>query len=360
MKDLKSVLEEAHASRRVHPFLLIVMALLGVLFIGIPGWLTIQNLRIRSAANHAVSESQAAVDQVKGIADSLRQVLDDEPVQLLATLALANPAKKNELEQYLAGRVKEIRQVQLYLPDLATFDPGTIEANGYALLEMFMTAEKGLEIPLQIHGSLKPPMLVDAAVVRSSEAIAGYLVILLDPEYLLSHFAPEDVSTGYISLTQNNGRQAPTTLKQIGQPARAGEVPDRQQVPGTLFRVEMPMVQQAEFLGVSTLVTFLLFGLLTISSAVFLYRKNEQWESEHRPEHVPSGLVKEPAAEAIPGVADNGLRSEVAGMSAPISTPRAPSAERRPVPAPLKPDLPQKPAQQPDPPPMRLRYDVQE
>ncbi|HLF29728.1 MAG TPA: phosphomannomutase/phosphoglucomutase [Xanthomonadales bacterium] len=359
MKDWKAIKESALASRRVDRRLLIVMALFGVLLIGIPGWMTIQNLRARDAANRATAESQAAVEQVAGVATSLQQVLDDQQVQILAARALQEPAKAIDLEHYLSGRISEIKDVQLYSPNLREFDPNALAANGYAVLEMLRSAEKGLNQPLQMHGSLKPPMLVDAVAVRTGDTIAGYLVVLVESEYLLSRFAPGAVSTAYISLTQNNGRQPPTVLKHIGQAKPAEDVPDRQQVGGTLFRVEMPMVLQPEFLAGSALVSFLVLGLLMLGAAGFLYRRNEQWGQEHQPARVSTELgggaendsatEATEAAPAAPGPVPTRQRDSE-------ETSRLPQAKPLPRPA----DLEQASLQQPDPPPMHLRYDLKQ
>ncbi|MBS1132744.1 MAG: phosphomannomutase/phosphoglucomutase, partial [Proteobacteria bacterium] len=346
--DPKATLQHMLASRHVDFRWLVLMALFGVLLIAVPAWLSLSDMGTRRTADRAEQEGLTAADRVAEIAASLQRLLDDEQVQALAARALAQPDKTADLEQYLSGRTSEISGVKLYPPDLQAFDPAALPANGYALLEMLMAARDGLNPPLQLHAGLKPPMLVEATAVKEGEALAGYLVILVDPEYVLSRFDPDMSESSYISLTQNNGRQASSVLKQRGNPAKTDTVPNKLLVNGTLFRVELPMVFETETLHTPVLITFLILGLLLLALSVYLYRKNQQWELE-RP---PAKLVPAYSADAEP-----------------LASPAEPaSAETRIVsrapPAPARvPDLPsRRPEEESEegPPRMRLPYELKE
>lgn len=344
MKDVKATLQELLAAvgkRRVDTRLIVVMVVFAGLLIGLPIWLKGADMSSRHAADQAMSEGQHVVTTVMDAAASLQRTLEDDQTQALAVRALAEPDKAGDLQHYLSGLVGEIKQVQLYPGDLKAFNPVAAGADGYALLEMFMAAENGLSPPLQLHGSLQPPMLVAATAVKSGDSIAGYIAITVDPEYILSRFKPDTSSVGYVSLSQNNGRQAATVLKQYGALEPAGKITQKLPVGGTLFRIELPLVFHAELMNTSVLVTALVLGVLMLAAAGVLFLKNRQWSREQ-----PAGKVLAAIPEPPPEVEDTGLREEPVPTEPPVLKPK-----------PLDPPPRQ---QEPDPPPMRLRYDIKQ
>lgn len=341
MKDLKATLQQVLASRHVDTRLLALVALFAVLLIAVPAWLTVVDMGNSRAAGLATGEGQAAVEHVTEIAESLQRVLDDEQVQALAAQVVAQPGNLDELKKYVSGLASGITDVQIYSPELKSFDPGAIEANGYALLDMLTTANNGLNVPLQFHANLQPPMMVDAVAVKREEMIVGYMVILIDPEYVLTQFEPDNSESGYISLTQNNGRQASTVLKQRGEQEKANTVPEKLMVGGTLFRVELPMVTYNETMGGSVLIAFLVLGVLLLALAVFIYRKNQQWERD-QPKAIGVPAVSR-ATETTPAPEPTDADFAAQALT-PRATPAATSLRAR----------------EPEPPRMHLRYDIEQ
>jgi phosphomannomutase/phosphoglucomutase len=343
MKDVKATIQELLAAvgkRRVDTRLIVVMAMVAGLLIGLPIWLKGADMRSRHAADQALSEGHHAVTMVTDAAASLKRTLEDDQTQALAVLALAEPGKAEDLRHYLSRLVSEIKQVQLYPADLKAFNPVAAGVNGYALLEMFMAAENGLSPPLQLHGSLQPPLLVVATAIKNNDSIAGYIAITVDPEYILSRFAPDTSRIGYVGLSQNNGRQAATVLKQYGSLEPAGKFTQKLPVGGTLFRIELPLVVHAELIHTPALVTALVLGVLMLAAAAVLFLKNRQWSREQPPEQVIAA-ISEPSEVEVTGPREAPVPAE--------------SFARKP-----RPPDPPPPPQQPDPPPMRLRYDIQQ
>ncbi len=123
---------------------------------------------------------------------------------------------------------------------LDTLNPDEFGPNGYAVYDMVLsTLESGKGL-MQVHFVLQPPRLFDSAVIKSGEQVVGVMVVELDLEYLLAGFDPDYSSLGFISLTQYNGRQRVSHLREWGDPSIQDEIPDRIPVPGTLFRIEFP------------------------------------------------------------------------------------------------------------------------
>lgn len=341
MKDVKATLQEllaAAGKRHVDTRLIVVMAVFASLLIGLPIWLKVADMSSRHAADQAMSEGQRIVTKVMDAAAALQRALDGDQIQALALQALTEPDKAKELQHYRLG--SEIKQVQLYPAELQAFNPVVAGANGYALLEMFMAAENGLSPPLQQHGSLQPPMLVAATAVKSGDSIAGYIAITVDPQYILSRFAPGTSGGDYVSLSQNNGRQAATVLKQYGTLETAGKMTQKLPVGGTLFRIELPLVFHAELVNTSVLVTALVLGVLMLAAAGVLFLKNRQWSQEQPPEKTIAAIPEPPEVE------------ETGPLEAPVPAESA-ALKRRPPGPPAR-------WQEAEPPPMRLRYDIQQ
>jgi hypothetical protein len=312
------------------------------------GW----RCRIRNyRAAEQSSEAQRIVGQVEELAASLQQLLVDPQTQSLALLALAEPAKLTDLTGHLSARIPQIKQARVVPMPLWKFGPAEVAGNGFALQEMMMMVQGGQQPPLQMHPSLQPPMLVDVTGLKKGEDLVGFLVIEVEPGYVLAQFNPDLSGDAYSSISQNNGRQAAATLKSMGNATSAGTFNEKLPVSGTLFRIEFPLPRAPGFLSGSVLVAALVLGLLLMVTAVILYRLNKQWVLE-RPRPMTADSRNEPLIEAAP---------------APVGTP-APESKRvagktsldEPPPAERRSAATSRAAELPDPPPMRLRYDIQE
>jgi phosphomannomutase/phosphoglucomutase len=345
MKDVKAELRQLVAlagNRHVDVRLIIAMVVCAGLLIGLPIWLKSADLRARHTAQRTAAEAQQAVEQVTAAAAALRQVLADTQAQALARQALLRPQQLADLQNYLSGQLADIRQVWLFPARLDEFDPVAAGPDGYALLDMLMLAASGVRPPLQLHGILQPPLLVDAIALQDGAAIAGYLAIGVDPDYLLSRFQPDVAARHYLALSQNNGRQASTVLRQFGKAGSGDSFTEKFPVGGTLFRIEIPLVFRAEFLGGSVLLTSLALGLLMLAASAFLFVKSRQWDREHPPGE---------ALAVRPGPAlfeDEAAEPPAGGDEPPLPRREAPLPEAAAA------------ALQPDPPRMRLPYDIQE
>jgi phosphomannomutase/phosphoglucomutase len=345
MKVLAATVGSRLNSRRVDTRLIIFMVVFAVLMIVLPTWLAVQDMRNSHAAEQISSEAQRIVGQVEELAASLQQLLVDPQTQSLALLALAEPAKLADLTAHLSARIPQIKQARVVPMPLWKFRPAEVAGNGFALQEMMMMAQGGQPPPLQMHPSLRPPMLVDVSGIKKDEVLAGFLVIEVEPGYVLARFNPNLSGNAYSSISQNNGRQAAATLKSVGNAPPAGTFSEKLPVSGTLFRIEVPLPRAPGFLSASVLVVALVLGLLLMVAAVILYRLNKQWVLEH-PRPMAADSPNEPLPEAAP-TPESKLAAEKTSLD------ELPPAARRSA-------APSRAVELPDPPPMRLRYDIQE
>ncbi|MEE8495309.1 MAG: phosphomannomutase/phosphoglucomutase, partial [Xanthomonadales bacterium] len=159
---------------------------------------------------------------------------------------------------------------------------------------------------------------------------------------VLAHFNPDYSLLGYISLSQYNGRQAPNILAQLGDLSLARKVPERQPVPGTLFRVEFPLQQHIAFLsGSGLLLALLLAGVFLLAGATLLHLNNRKFAR--------SKPAARKSAASVPAVRPDLKKPADRAIAA------APRTEGEQIG-----DAPEVTNVESEPPPMRLRYDIAE
>ena len=361
-EKLQHMLKSVEATQ-VDSRLLLLIGVIGVLIMVSAAWLALSDQRSGQTASQTQEQGQKALGQLAKPVQSLKRVLNDENVQALAARAIKNPEAVEDLKSYLNGRISEISEVRVFDSNLESLKPKELGANGFAVYDMLLGLQEHNISRLQVHYSLDTPRMVDAVRVTSGDDLMGYLLVMLAPDYLLSHFNPDYSQLGYIGLSQYNGRQAPNTLAEVGDQSLAGGVPDRQSVPGTLFRVVYPQQQYISILGGSLLVTLLLVGIVLLAGSVVLYFVGGKLA---RPKPSPAMAVTPESAARLE--ADSTVDQEVA------SSPRA--LEDKPV-AEATTDQPMREQEttdqlnqdqqvpevsdaKPDPPTMRLRYDIAE
>jgi phosphomannomutase/phosphoglucomutase len=354
--DLKQKLQEtAHLSGRkhAHPILVYLLGLFGLAMVVVAAWLYFTDSTASRAGAIAAEQGGRALEQIAEPIQSLKRVIEDEQVHSLALRAIEDPQKTGDLFAYVNGRVPAINAVSVYSPeDVVSFDPAEHGANGYALLDLVLSANEGKQALMQVHDSLQPPLLFDATAVRVDGEIAGVLLISADPGVILQHFEPDTSSLGFIRLAQYNGRQPSTVLKSIGDESRADEVPERLAVPGTTFRIEYPQPLYVSTIGGSTLLLMLVAGLAFIVFSVLLHQNNRKRaaRAEARPEELE-------ADESLPAA-----REEAVGMLGADPKADADFAQRSPESS--VEETPEESGPQaepePEPPVMHLHYDIAE
>jgi phosphomannomutase len=356
-QDITSALEIRHFDKR----LIIALGLLGLIIMALAVWLALTDWRIGRESAQAQREGQAAVDQMLEPVQALDRVFQDEQVQLLAARAIENPDALADLSSYLTGRIGEIHEAKVFAVNLDSLNPSELGPNGFAILDMLLNLQDKVDPRLQIHHIMEPPVMVDAVRITAGDELAGYMVVSVDPEFVLSHFDPEFSELGYIGLSQYNGRQKANKLKAVGDPSLVGEIPDRQSIPGTLLRIEFPQPHQPTLLGTGRLLMILLVGLLFLTSAVLMQANNRRLATEE-----PDGKSMVPekgdsvAAVSDPPDSDFETQQPVPGRVADPESGSGMGAEDGPALADPQEIPPRETAAEPEPPPMHLRYDIAE
>ena len=286
------------------PKLVYLLGLFGLLMVVVAGWLWFSDSTASRATERALEQGNRVLEQVMEPVGSFKSVLADERVGVLAESAINNPSTASELLAYIQQRAAQVVSVTVYsTEEISRLDATTIGINGYAILDMALSALEGKLSLMQVHSVLTPALLFDALPVRSGDDTVGVMIVSADPSFLLQSFEPEYSALGYVRLSQYNGRQPATVLKELGDSGRMGEVPERLAVPGTIFRVEYPQPRFIGAIGGGTLILMLVIGFICVLVAYALLRNNKKQIAsgalaEVEPAWEPVPLPREPAVPA--------------------------------------------------------------
>lgn len=181
--------------------------------------------------------AQQSIQQSGGVVQNFRRVLEDLQVQELAIIALNDPDKLNNLQQYVSGRINELQNIELFDADLTKLRGKDMGPDGYAVLDMLWTAkEKGLA-PVQYHSLGESACLAMAVRIGEEESPLGFLIARIEPKALLSVFQASLSSPGIFSLEQYNGRFKSNPLSELATPPTSTERMTWFSVPGSMFRI---------------------------------------------------------------------------------------------------------------------------
>jgi phosphomannomutase/phosphoglucomutase len=342
--------------KRVDKWLIYTLGLFGVVVVVMAGWLALSDLRQGGAASEARNEGRQAGEDLMRSVQALKRVMTDEQVQALAVRALENPETSGDLSSYLNGRISQILNVSVFGTDLSDVRPADLGPNGFAIFDMIMSTLETDKGSMQIHHVLQPPRLYDSAPITSAGEVVGVMVLELDQDYLLSGFDPAFSSLGFVRLTQYNGRQKLSQIREWGDAGTQSDIPDRIPVAGTLFRIEFPLQEHVGLIGKGTALLLIITGLLCLGGAVVLFRGEQKWKQEDRikKERSKSISVSPPKQ---PLLADAQFEAVTAAADAPVRieperSKNKPQDEDETAGVPAVADS--------EPPPMRLHYDIAE
>lgn len=214
------------------------------------------------SGDKALEQGRRAISQLGDSVQAFIRVLQDEQVSSLAGMALADPDATDDLSQYLAGRLREFESLRLFESTAWLKRKDDLGENAWIVVDMIMKARDQGTAPVQIIGSGEDSFAAGLVAIGEADDPAGYLMVMVQPELILSGFNMTLPQGGYIALQQDNGRFTPSTISSFGDVALAANsstIP----VPGTLLRVLIPQVEATEsFSGPNRLALFILGAIL--------------------------------------------------------------------------------------------------
>ena len=216
-----------------------------------------------------IKRAEQVIGHVNEFVQGFSRVLQDQQVQELASIAADDPDKRVNLEQYISGRIPDLVKVDLYPADLEPLRAADLDPNGFAILDMLLTAASSGLAPAQIHGTGDASYIAMAVRVGDEKNPKGFLLAKMKPDGLVSTFKAALPEAGAFALDQYNGRFKPTFLSDLGRTPSATEHIVWLRVPSSLFRIGfLQGTQPAGSMGVLHLALFIIglfllaFGLL--------------------------------------------------------------------------------------------------
>ncbi len=239
----------------------------------------------QSGKDVTIKRAEQVIERVSDQVQAFRRVLEDQQVQELAVIAVSDPEKLSNLEQYVSGRIPGLIESNLINADLSTLRGPDLGPFGYAVLDMLLVAEEAGLSPAQIHGTGADSYLAMAVRVGDPESPAGYLVAKVSPDALVSAFKAALSEPGTFALDQYNGRQKPTMLSGLATAPSESTRMVWLRVPSSLFRIGFAQGSvSTSSLGTLRFMLFVL-GVILLTLGVML---------KFRPAQEPLELGDEP------------------------------------------------------------------
>jgi len=227
----------------------------------------------QSSIDAKLTRAEQVIGQVSGLVQNYHRVLEDQQVQELAVIAAADPDKLSNLRQYISGRIPDLIEIELFGTDLDALRAADLDPFGYAVLDMLLIAADSGLAPAQIHGKGEESYMAMAVRIGPQESPAGYLLVKVSPDALVSTFSSAWSESGAFALDQNNGRFNPTMLSNLSRAASSSERLVWIRVPATLFRVGFVQgVKASTSLGIFRPLLFLLGALMLALGVVLKVR----------------------------------------------------------------------------------------
>ena len=135
-----------------------------------------------------LNRAKQPMGQVSELIQNIRRVLEDEQVQELTAMAIADPDKLSNLQQYVSGRIPDLIELKLFEAGLDKLRPADLDPFGYAVLDLLLTAQEHGLGPAQIHGQGEQAYLAMAVRVGSEVSPVAYLMVRMNPDILISTF----------------------------------------------------------------------------------------------------------------------------------------------------------------------------
>ncbi|MCP4048455.1 MAG: phosphomannomutase/phosphoglucomutase, partial [Gammaproteobacteria bacterium] len=184
-----------------------------------------------------LERAQLSMGEVGGMVKNIRRVLEDQQVQGLAAIAVVEPGKLSNLQQYVRGRIPELVKIELFGADLDTLRGEDLGPYGYTILDMLLSTEKTDPASAQIHGQGAEAYLVLAVRIGAEDSPNGYMLAKINPDVLISVFHSSLSEPGVFALNQDNGQFKPNKLSGFAEPPTATERVVWLRIPRSLIRM---------------------------------------------------------------------------------------------------------------------------
>jgi phosphomannomutase len=241
-----------------------------------------------------LNRAKQTMGQVSEVIQNIRRVLEDPQVQELAVLAVEDPGKLSNLQQYVSGRIPDLEELKLFDADLTRLRATELDPFGFAVLDLLLVAAENGLAPAQIHGQGEQAYLTMAVRVGDEVSPVAYLMVKMNPDKLISTFKTSLSEPGAFGFGQYTGRFESAPFSDLETPPGSKERLVWLRIPASLFKIGVIQgVSASVSLGVIRPL-FFITGLLLLGIGLLL---------KLRPYQAPVELKEDP--EQIESLSDN-------------------------------------------------------
>ena len=290
--------------------------LAGALILVAGAWSMFGGSAEQSQSEAAQQQARQVSTQMARVVQEIREMLRSDSVQDLARGVRSGDARTPQLLSEMRRLIPEVTDVHIYGKEAFMMDLEEMGENGFIMLDMMASATDDELSPVQVIQDGGLSYVAAASTIGRAVQEQGYVIVYLDPSYLLNLFNVPEPAAGYIALEHRAGANAPAELREIGAGIPAGFAARRIPVQDSLLQVAYPGLQGGGMIGPREQSVLLALGalLLLFGLARYLQLKRKAPPGETMPEHFATLREKGLSTETSPPtLKDARLRAAVAG-----------------------------------------------
>ncbi len=315
----------------------------GIIILAVGAWSMFGESAERSQSDEAQQQARQVSTQMARVVQEIREMLRSDAVQDLAEGVRSGEARTPQLLSEMRQLIPEVTETRIYGNEVFMADFDDLGENGFILLDMMASSIDDQLSPVQIIQDNGLSYVAAASTIGRAVQEQGFVIVYLDPSYLINLFNVSEPAAGFIALEHQSGANAPAELRKIGSGVPAGFVAQRMPVEGSLFQIVYPSVQGGGLIGpVEQAILFILgAALLLYGIARHLQLKRKLTPAETMPEHF---ATLQPGEASPPTLKDAQFQAAVSAeeraedANAISAEPEPPEAQPEPEPLPGVPE----------------------
>ncbi len=261
--------------------------LAGFIILAIAAWSALGGSSEASQSEEARNQARQTVSTLGRVVQEIQEMLRSDEFQDRAQAVQAGNAITSSLLAQARRMIPEVTDVHLYDNGVFMTDLDSVGDNGFIMLDMMSAALEDEISPVQFIQSDGLSYVVAATTIGRAVQNRGFVLVYLDPSYLLNLFNVSEPAAGFLALEHEAGANAPMSLKAIGSDMPSGFSAARIDVPNSLLQVVYPEQRGAMLIGgQEQIVLLILGGLLLLFGAVrHVQLKKVVAQADEMPDH---------------------------------------------------------------------------
>ncbi len=238
--------------------------LAGFIILVIAGWSALGGSTEAAQSEEARNQARQTVGSLGRVVQEIQEMLRSDAFQEQAQAVQAGEAITSSLLAQARRMIPEVTDVHLYDSGVFMTDLDAIGDNGFIMLDMMSAALEDELSPVQFIQDEGLSYVAAATTIGRAVQGKGFVVVYLDPSYLLNLFSVAEPAAGYLGLEHAAGANAPLSLKAIGSEMPSGYTATRLKVPSSLLQVVFPEQRGSMLIGVKQQLVLLILGALLV------------------------------------------------------------------------------------------------